>query len=153
LHDSQLDVLLDVLDSWLALEELQKDIRIDEVGGSNQEDPTECAVKATTHVTAQQKADQLQWIQARWGTDEKPVVSGGWTAPQSNKNQKNPKYPRFHRFVSLFFLFYPVCSFRRHQNLLLAQVITNLQQRFKEPASGVVAESLCAEFRQSQLPG
>jgi len=153
LHDSQLDVLLDVLDSWLALEELQKDIRIDEVGGSNQEDPTECAVKATTHVTAQQKADQLQWIQARWGTDEKPVVSGGWTAPQSNKNQKNPKYPRFHRFVSLFSLFYRVCSFRRHRDLLLAQVITNVRQCFKEPASEVVAESLCPEFRQSQLPG
>jgi hypothetical protein len=153
LHDSQLDVLLDVLDSWLALEELQKDIRIDQIRSSDQEDSTESAVQATTHVTAQQKADQLQWIQARWGTDEKPVVSGGWTAPQSNKDQKNPQHPRFHRIVSLFFLFYPVCSFRRHRDLLLAQVVTNLQQRFKEPASEVVTESLCPEFRQSQLPG
>lgn len=92
LRDSQHDVSLDVLDSWLALEELQKDIQINEVRSSDQENSTEIAVKATSHITAKQKADQLQWIQARWGTDDKSVVSGGWTATQSNKNHKNPHY-------------------------------------------------------------
>jgi hypothetical protein len=75
---------------------LQKDVRINEVGGSDEEKLTQAAVQTDRYITTQYQADLLQGEESGGSADNKSVVGGSWAAPQGREKEKNPQHPRFH---------------------------------------------------------